>query len=219
MFVGDEQQQQPISDTGTEKNLLNDDELGKLCMLFNLKQQYRCAVTELQDFLHVIRYTQPTQRQIDKYCTSLSLLTTGHPSDDLIMESYYKDPDTTFITVTNIGANGINGIVADGVFKDERAIAHVRLANEQENRPLYKNIRLVITENRNKNFGLMNGQICTLLTTEGKSLFVRLKNGKIAVIYPVTNEQRFTYYPLRLAYAVTVYKAKGKTLSASINLL
>ena len=105
------------------------------------------------------------------------------------MESYYNDPDTTFITVTNIGANRINGIVVDGLFKEERPIAHVRLANEQENRPLYKNIRLVITENRNKKSGLVNGQICNLVTTEGKSLFVRLKNGKIAVIYPVTNEQ------------------------------
>ena len=75
------------------------------------------------------------------------------------MESYYKDTDTTFITVTNIGANGINGIVVDGFFKGERAIAHVCLANEQENRPLYKNVRLVITENRNKS-RLVNGQIC-----------------------------------------------------------
>ena len=215
VFVGDGQQQQPISDTGTEANLLNDDELRKLCIKFNLLHQYRCIDPALQSFLHLIRYTQPTQKQIDQYCSDRSLLTYGDPSDALIMDAYNKDPDTTFITVTNYGADRINSIVVQALFENETILAYVRLANEQEHRRLYTNIRLVITENRCKKSGIVNGQICTLVRREGKSLFVRLKNGKINVIYPVTNERKYTYYPLRLAYAITVYKAQGKTLPSA----
>ena len=213
VFVGDGQQQQPISDSGTEQNLLNDEELRKHCYIFNLFEQHRCIDPVLQQFLHLVRYTQPTQ--IDNYCAGRSLLTTGQPTDQLIMQAYYNDPDTTFITVTNVGADRINCIVVNTLFKEDTPIAYVRLHSEHEHRNLFKNVRLVITENRNKRSGIVNGQICALLRREGKSLLVRFKNGKTTVIYPVTNEKRLTYYPIRLAYAMTVYKSQGKTLSAA----
>ena len=71
-------------------------------------------------------------------------------------------------TVTNVGADRLNSIVLNALFKEDTPIAYVRLDTEHEHRNLYQNMRLVITEN-----GIVNVQIYSLLRREGKSLFVR----------------------------------------------
>jgi ATP-dependent exoDNAse (exonuclease V) alpha subunit len=80
---------------------------------------------------------------------------------------------------------------------------------------IYSGMRVVVTQNRDKIHGVVNGQLATVHTMHNHSAYLQLPNDNIVAIYPVTikrNDKSLTLYPLCPAYATTICKAQGQTL-------
>ena len=86
--------------------------------------------------------------------------------------------------------------------------------------PLHKSMRIVITQNRNKEAGVFNGRRVVIHRIEKATVFLKLGNDKSVNVYPVTtileNGKRRTCYPFVPSYAVTICKAQGQTLNSVI---
>ena len=74
----------------------------------------------------------------------------------------------------------------------------------------------MITQNRYKPNGVVNGQLALIHMVQNNSVLLKFDSGKIAPIYPVTikkNNTSITLYPFVPAYATIMCKAQGQTLS------
>ena len=81
-------------------------------------------------------------------------------------------------------------------------------------------MRVIITQNRNKEAGVFNGQRAVIDRMEKATVFLKLPNNKCVNVYPVTtilkNGNRRTCYPFVPSYAVTICKAQRQTLNSAI---
>jgi ATP-dependent exoDNAse (exonuclease V) alpha subunit len=96
-----------------------------------------------------------------------------------------------------------------------QSIAYAQLDNEDGPTDIFIAMRVTITQNIDKQKGVVNGQIAYVHNTQNTTIFLRLPNDLIVAIYPVTlkrGENDVTMYPIRLAYANTMCKAQGQTL-------
>ena len=78
--------------------------------------------------------------------------------------------------------------------------------------PLYIGLRVVLTRNRDKANDFVNGMGATVTHIAKKVIYVRTDSGRRLCVYPMTDDHRVTYYPLRLGYATTLHKVQGATL-------
>ena len=77
-------------------------------------------------------------------------------------------------------------------------------------------MKVIITQNRDKKNGVTNGQTASVLPTENATIVLKLPNGNIVAIHPVTSivdGKRYVCYPITPAYASTICKIQGQTLS------
>ena len=77
-------------------------------------------------------------------------------------------------------------------------------------------MKVIITQNRDKKHGVTNGQSASVVTTENATIVLKLTNGNIVAIHPVTtivDEKRYVCYSIAPAYASTICKMQGQTLS------
>ena len=78
---------------------------------------------------------------------------------------------------------------------------------------LFKGMRVLITQNRDKKNGVVNGQTATVHMVQNVTLFLKLPNGRIVNMYPVTCPStiglRTIVYPFPTAYALTICKVQG----------
>ena len=85
---------------------------------------------------------------------------------------------------------------------------------------IYKNMRVLITQNRDKTNSVVNGQQATIHCVQNSTIFLKLTNSKIVSCYPVTfldcNEERRTCNPIMPCYALTMCKSQGQTLNKVI---
>ena len=77
--------------------------------------------------------------------------------------------------------------------------------------PIYFGMRVIITENRDKAGGFVNGNIGVVHFHTNHTSFVCC-NHQLVAIFPVTNQQNDTYYPIQPVYSMTVAKAQGQTI-------
>jgi ATP-dependent exoDNAse (exonuclease V) alpha subunit len=80
-------------------------------------------------------------------------------------------------------------------------------------------MRVVITQNRDKVSGVVNGQLAYVHTVHKHSVYLKLPNHKVVAVYPVTmkiNETSQTWYPFCPGYATTICKAQGQTLDKAV---
>lgn len=102
------------------------------------------------------------------------------------------------------------------MFRNTNELAVVQLDCDLPPMAIYFGMRVVITQNRDKLNGVVNGQLATVHTVENATIFLKLTNGKIVALYPVTTKNQEVsnrVYPFCLAYATTIYKAQGQTLA------
>lgn len=91
--------------------------------------------------------------------------------------------------------------------------------NESELTPIYKGMKVMITQNRDKKNNVVNGQMAEVATCHGNTIFLKMPQNKIAAIHPVTDKSDkgyITCYPIRIAYAITMCKSQGQTLAKTI---
>ena len=73
---------------------------------------------------------------------------------------------------------------------------------------IYPGLRVLLTQNRDKTHGIVNGQVATVSQMHNVTIFSSLPDGKIVSVYPVTqyndNGERVTIYPFVPAYALTI---------------
>ena len=68
-------------------------------------------------------------------------------------------------------------------------------------------MRVVVTQNRDKQNNGINGQVRKIYTMHNFSINLELSSGELVTVYPVTMKRDsydVTLYPLRLAYANTM---------------
>ena len=76
-------------------------------------------------------------------------------------------------------------------------------------------MKVIITQNRDKDLGVVNDRHATVITIQGASVFLKLSTAKVAAIYPVTTEidnTTIVRYPIVPAYASTICKIQGQNL-------
>ena len=98
------------------------------------------------------------------------------PSDDLILQTLSSHPTATVLTVTKKASNRINSLVVERSFAGEAALLIANCDCDLPPIPLYKEMRVVITQNRDKNRGFVNGQQATIVSAENQTVFLRLEN-------------------------------------------
>ena len=135
------------------------------------------------------------------------------------MQAYSLHPDCTILTFTKSAANRANDIVIKTIFNKQSPIAVLQLDCDLPPVNIYSGMRVVITQNRNKSCGIINGQLAYIHMIHNKSVFLRLPTDKIVAIYPVTvkgNNTSKTLYPFAPAFATTICKAQGQTLTKAV---
>ena len=224
MVCGDAGQQQPFSrETGRIMQLnspFDDTNFIRTTYHFHLREQHRVEDQEYLSFLNTIRRWVPTQTLLDHIHDGRVISTTDTVTDEDILQAYHVNPENTvIITCTNEAANRVNNVVINAIFKNQQPLAVLQLDCNLPPMPIYLQMRVVIIQNRDKPNGVVNGQFATVHTVQNCSVLLKLTNGKIVGIYPVTiktDKQSRTCYPFYPAYATTMCKAQGQTLTKVI---
>ena len=136
---------------------------------------------------------------------------TDVPSDGDILTAVQQHTDTFFVTVTKCASNRVNSVIINKLFHKQRILKNVTFANS-ENFNIYRGMKVMITENRDKSRYFVNGTVGTIERMEKCTIYVRLRNGCLLGIYKIFREGT-CYYPIMPGYCSTIYKVQGKTLN------
>ena len=82
--------------------------------------------------------------------------------------------------------------------------------------PIYIGMQVMITQNREKRHGVVNGQEGTICLMEKETVFLKLTYEALVPLYPVTymnpKTGKGTCYPFVPSYALTMTKSQGQNL-------
>ena len=224
VMCGDRYQQQPI-ETVNSKIKQVDSILANPCFYnivrkFNLVTQFRSEDDMLTNILTHIRYYRPSKSLLETIHEGRVLSANDPPSDEDIRRALIQIEDSTFITVSRNASNRVNMFAIDTYFKDETPLINAQCDCEMPPIPIYRNIAVIITQNIDKENGVVNGQRATVITDENKTIILRLKNGKIVPTHLVTTVKpdgiTKVTYPFVPGYAITICKSQGQTLNKVI---
>ena len=120
------------------------------------------------------------------------------------------------MTFTKQAANRVNHIVIQHLFSNHSLVAIAKLDNDLPPTALYIGMRIIITRNLDKLLGIVNGQSGVINNVHNHSIFLTLPDDRVVAIQPVTEKRdnlHETFYPISLAYAMTICKSQGQTVS------
>ena len=186
VFAGDKHQQQPLhTEAGrvtATTSIINDTytfHAGNTVKHF-LYQQFRVVDEDYARFLDLIRYTQPTQQQLDSVQENMILCPEGDLSDHDIWRAFMSKDASTVMTVSRRGAQRINNIVVAHLFADQRPLSTIPCAPVAESSPIYalKDMKVLFTENRDKAARMLNGQEATVISSQKHTIVLRLREGQ-----------------------------------------
>ena len=220
VMCGDNQQQQPFesSDQTTRPttSILQHSPFYSMVQHFHLTTQYRCHDPLLQQILNHLRYYRPSQKLLDTIHAGRVISTNHEPTDEEISTTLRQYSASTILTVTCAGANKVNRIAVETLFRNETPLCRVQCDCDLPPIPIYRNMSVIITQNRDKPNGVVNGQRASVYMSHRNTVFLRLPDGFIANMYPVTSNKadgtRRTAFPFVPAYALTICKSQGQTL-------
>ena len=145
-----------------------------------MTQQYRVLDEEYEAFIQHIRYWRPTQQLLDQMQQGRVICQQSEPTDDEIYHVISQNPDSTVLTVSKRACHKVNQAVIARLFAHQMPLAHVQCDNEETtDTPIYKDMRVIITQNRDKSNGVVNGQEGTVHCIENETMFLKLANGKL----------------------------------------
>ena len=223
VFSGNKCQQQPLENVDgritSTTSILNDDTFtSENAVKFSLYQQFRIQDKEYATFVDLIRYNQPTQEQLDVFQRDLVLCPPGELSDEELWRAFRSQSDVSIMTVSRRGAQRINNIVVQHVFADKIPLSDIPCSSVAESTPIlpYCGMKIVITENRDKGMKIVNGKEATIISSHGNTILVRFPENDRPFVYPVTHceeDAHVTRYPFTPAYARTICKSQGQTIT------
>ena len=75
----------------------------------------------------------------------------------------------------------------------------------------------MITQNRDKQLSVVNGRLATVIQMQNQTVFLKLDNETVVQVYPTStktaDDKVKTVHPFMPAYALTIPKIQGQTLS------
>ena len=128
-------------------------------------------------------------------------------------------PDGTILTVSKAGAAKINRTAVNNLFPDMHPCGEIRFDNSDTLQPIYQDMKVIITQNRDKDLHVVNGQPATVVKMQNQTVFLRLPSENIVAVSLVTNtvdSNRTTCHPFVPAYASTICKVQGQNLGKII---
>ena len=135
------------------------------------------------------------------------------------MIAFQSNLNSVFLTFTNNAANNLNSMIVSMLLKNMQPIATCQLNSDANITPLYQGMRVIITQNCDKERNIVNGQIATIHTCHNATVILKLPRNKLVATHPVTFQSengKKMCYPFRVAYATTMCKAQGQTLEKAI---
>lgn len=224
IMCGDECQQQPIEtidhNTIQVASALSSKEFYKITNHFKLTVQHRCEDPQFLNILNHLRYYKPSQNLLDSIQEPRILCASSKPTDQEIERAIKAHADATVITVSRSACNLVNQVAINFLFKGREPLMYAKCDCEMEAVPLYHDLPVIITQNRDKANGVVNGQKAKIHMVENKTVFLKLTNGEIVSTYLVTNKKQDgtqkSVYPFVPGFALTICKSQGQTLDKVI---
>ena len=208
VIASDKRQQQPLQTVpGRTCNTISIDNdqtfTEQNSVKHSLYQQFRILDKEYEAFVEMVRYLQPTQRQLDEFQEDVVLCAAGHLEDEQIFHAFNHNSDTTIMTVSRAAAERVNRVLVDKLFAGCQPLSNVPCAAVAAGAAIlpFRGMRIVINENRDKASRIVNGQDATLVSSEGHTIILRFPDGEQAFVYPVTHHiegERGRSHPLPL---------------------
>ena len=115
--------------------------------------------------------------------------------------------------------NKLNTSITSSLYANAQPLGYFELYTNTDISPIYKGMRVMITQNRDKAQNIVNGQMATVEHCHNATVILKLPGSTLVSTYPVTfntdNGQKTTY-PFHIGYANTMCKAQGQTLTKAI---
>ena len=217
---GDNSQQQPFEKKdGIIVNVpspLSNSQFVSSTYHFILHGQHRVGDVEYLQFLDHIRNWRPNQEILNNIQHNRVIFPHGNITPTEFMNSFIENMDSTILTFTNSAADYLNNLVVTSLFCNENALGYFHLDNMDEAFPIYKGMKVIISQNCNKEANVVNGQMAYVETCQNHTIFLKMPNNIIVPVYQVTSEvngQQKVSFPFRVGYAITISKSQGQTLS------
>ena len=222
VLCGDQQQQQPIATIDGKMRpttgILQDKALYKNSVIVNFIHQHRCVDPVFQEILNVIRYYKPSRKTL-RELHGTRVLCSSNPSEEELLSVLQNHPDGMILTVSKTATATANRIAVNNLFVDMHPCGEIQFDNEHSLQPIHRDMKVMITQNRDKEFHVVNGQAATVVTMQNKTVFLKLPGENIVAVYPVTRTvdgNTTTSYAFVPAYASTICKIQGQNLGKII---
>jgi hypothetical protein len=96
-------------------------------------------------------------------------------SDDTILRAFYLHTNNSILTFTKQAANRANQVIIDTIFRKENPLALLKLDCNLPVMNIYYGMRVLITQNRDKINGVVNGQLAYVHTVHNHSVYLICK--------------------------------------------
>lgn len=191
---------------------------------FNLTQQHRCIDKDYENILEHIRFWKPTLDMLKKLHNERLLHHSRNIDDNTLLAIIKEHPSSTFLTVSRNAVSRINSLILQHLFATGLYLGTVQMDNKETPCDIFKGMRVILTQNRDKRNGIVNGQPGIIMTMSARTVLIKLPNAKVVSVYPVSamiTEQQDdgtekshikTCYPFVPGYAITIFKSQGQTL-------
>ena len=198
----------------TVRNFFDNHLLLSFCRTTVLTEQMRCTDLQYSRLLQTVHHLTLSDRDVRRHFLKLSTIRDLHTqvTPDDIVRCFRQCQQTTFVTFSNYASDIVNQAILRHLFCDCKPIIFFPTSQSTDQpMPIYFGMRVIITENRDKARGFVNGNIGVVHSHSNHTSFVRC-NHQLVAIFPVTNQENDTYYPIQQVYSMTVAKAQGQTI-------
>ena len=186
---------------------------------FHLTTQHHCDDPILQEILNHLRYC-PSQKLLNDMHENRVICRTNQPSEQDIAKTLVERPNSTILTVTRSASNRVNAIAVRTLFLNEIPICIVQCDSDLPPIPLYRDMSVIITQNRDKRNGAVNGRRAHVYMVQNNIVLLKLSNGAIINTYLVmarkSDGTKKITYPFLPGYALTICKSQGQTLPGMV---
>ena len=151
VLAGDDRQLQPIGTVEgtiqTTQGVMTSDKLKSICMKLILTEQHRSEDEKYAKFLDHIHLWKPSQKLLNEIQKERILF--DHDPDK-IFQVLTNFPESTVITVSHPAENRINSVFINKILQESTLLGHVTSDCELGKIPVFKGMRVIITQNENK---------------------------------------------------------------------
>lgn len=153
-------------------SILNDGSLEGLCNTHVLYHQYRCVDEHYATLLNHLRHWKPEQQFLDSYQEGRVCMEQDTVTDNDIWQAVAEDSTATVLTVSREAADRVNNVVLDKVFSSSNPITNIPCEGRFCDFPVYDGMRVVLTQNRDKEGGFVNGQRAVVVSAMNNTVLL-----------------------------------------------